>query len=230
MATVRRGGSGVASRLDQRRQSAHQTLNKSYADKQREIVHTAAGLFAEKGYDAINFLDIAAALSMDRATLYYYFKSKTHLLASAITDVLSDVVNELNAIVATEADALTKLREAIRCILTNMAEKYPFSVLYFQDDIWRSHRDAVWIAQLREDDTRVYKIFSTLIEEGQREGTIRDGATADLITRVVFGSLCWTYRWFKPGGEYDTEVVIQSFDAVFVVGLAPPGESSKARG
>src|ERR1700761_1073082 len=121
---------GATSHLDQRRRSANEASNESYAAKQREIIDTAARLFSELGYDATNLGDIAAAVNMDRATLYYYFKSKTHLLGSAMIDALSGCVEQLNQIVVSDADALTKLRAAIRCIVTTMAEKYPFAALY----------------------------------------------------------------------------------------------------
>lgn len=138
----------ASSRLGERRRSANEASNERYVAKQREIIEAAVRLFAETGYDATNLDDIANAVKMDRATLYYYFKSKTQLLGLAMIDVLSGTVKELNKIAVSDDDALSKLRDAIRCILIGMAEKYPFSALYFQDDIWRSPRNSTWIAPL----------------------------------------------------------------------------------
>jgi TetR/AcrR family transcriptional regulator, cholesterol catabolism regulator len=217
----------VSSRLDQRRRSANEASNESYTAKQREIIEAAVRLFADTGYGATNLDDIANAVKMDRATLYYYFKSKTQLLGSAMVDALSDPAREMNEIVASDDDALSKLRAAVRCLLTAMAEKHPFSALYFQDDIWRSPRNAAWIAPLRKDDARIMKAFQKIIDEGQRDGTIRDDVPADLIYRIVFGSFGWTYRWFKPGGAHSVDEVVHAFDTILSAGVAPPTRPTK---
>jgi len=56
-------------------------LGSSYKDakrdrRRREILNAAAGIFARKGYFAATMQDIADALSMRPASLYYYFESK----------------------------------------------------------------------------------------------------------------------------------------------------------
>lgn len=229
MAAKRTRDGSKPSRLAERRRSANETPNESYAAKQREITEAAARLFAEKGYDATRFDDIAKAVKMDRATLYYYFTSKPQLLASAITDAQSGAVKELNEIVASDADALSKLRAAISCVMTMMADKHPFSALYFQDDIWRSPRNSTWIAPLREDGERIVQVFNMIIRDGHRDGTIRDDVPAELASRVVFGSLFWSYRWFNPAGKYTVEEVIHSFDAILSVGVAPPKRPTQRR-
>ena len=211
----------MPSHLAQRRRSANEMSNESYAAKQREITEAAARLFAEKGYESTNFGDIAKAVKMDRATLYYYFTSKVQLLGSAIIDALSGAVKELNEIVASDTDALSKLRAAISCLLTAMVEEHPFVALTLQDDIWRSPRNSTWIEPLRKDYERIVKVFNKIIEGGQRDGTIRDDVPAELVSRVVFGSVVWSYRWFKPAGRYSAEEVIHSFDAILSVGVAP---------
>jgi GntR family transcriptional regulator / MocR family aminotransferase len=222
-------GDVVSSRLDARRRAAVDASNEGYAAKQAEIVAAAVRMFTEKGYDATNLSDIAEAVEIDRATLYYYFKSKTHLLAFAITNVLSEAVNELNTIVASDTDALTKLRKAIDCTLTAMTEKYPFTVLYFQDDIWRSPNHAALIAPLRKDEVRMGKLFTKIVDAGQRDGTVRADVPAELITRIIFGSMAWTYRWFRPGSGFVVDEVIRSFDAILCGGAAAPKSARRKR-
>jgi AcrR family transcriptional regulator len=229
MATKITRDGGATSRLDERRRSANEASNEPYATKQREIIETAVRLFAEKGYDATSLGDIAKAVEMDRATLYYYFKSKTHLLSSAISDVLSGAANELYEIADSDDDALSKLRAAIRCIVTAMAEKYPFSALYYQDDIWRPPRNSALIAPLRKDHRRITRAFDVIINDGQRDGTIRDDVSADLINRVVFGSIAWSYRWYKPESGHSIEEAVHAFDAILSVGVAPPKRPAKRR-
>jgi AcrR family transcriptional regulator len=229
MATKSKPVHGNASRLGARRRAALGASNEAYAAKRTEIMQAAVWMFAERGYDATTLADIARAVNMDRATLYYYFESKTQLLAFAMTNVLSDTVKKLNVIVVSDDDALTKLRSAVGCILTTMIEDHPFSALNFQDDIWRPPGNAALIAPLRMDGLRIAKAFNSILEDGQHDGSIRDDVPAELINRIVFGSLAWSYRWFKPGCGYDADEVIRSFDAILSSGVAPPKKTRSNR-
>jgi AcrR family transcriptional regulator len=47
-----------------------------------QIIRSAADLFREKGYRASTLDDIAARLSMSKATLYTYFRAKEEMLAA----------------------------------------------------------------------------------------------------------------------------------------------------
>src|SRR5436309_11157977 len=51
-----------------------------YVARREEIVAAAAEVFHEKGYDAGTLDDVADALDLRRASLYYYVRSKANLL------------------------------------------------------------------------------------------------------------------------------------------------------
>ena len=56
------------------------------AKRTREaILATARRLVAEQGYDATSLQQIAAALGVGKANVYYYFKTKTEILDALLT-------------------------------------------------------------------------------------------------------------------------------------------------
>jgi AcrR family transcriptional regulator len=59
-------------------------------DEQRErrqrVIDVAFELGAERGYDAVQMREVAAAANVALATIYRYFSSKDHLLAAAMTE------------------------------------------------------------------------------------------------------------------------------------------------
>ncbi|MGV9799218.1 TetR/AcrR family transcriptional regulator [Mycobacterium sp. NPDC003449] len=230
MATKANRIGDAVSGLDRRRRSANESANETYAAKRNDIVHAAVRLFTENGYEATKFVDIGRAVDVDRATLYYYFNSKVDLLASAIADVLSVGLADVEAIVDSDDDALTKLRRALRSSLTVMYERHPFSTLLFQDDIWRSSQNAEWIVSLRQDFERATTLYRRIVEDGQRDGSIRDDLAAELITQVVVGSISWTYRWLKPGDGHDIDDVIRTFDGILCTGAAPTRKTCRFTG
>ncbi len=69
----------------------HRALTRS------EILQAAQDLFAEFGYEATSFGDIAAAVGIGRTTLYDYFTDKDDLLASLVEDTLPATIRAMVA-------------------------------------------------------------------------------------------------------------------------------------
>src|SRR4051812_6686894 len=50
------------------------------SDTQKQILRAAADIFRQVGYDRASTRQIAAAANVQQGLLYYYFKSKQHIL------------------------------------------------------------------------------------------------------------------------------------------------------
>ena len=50
-----------------------------YNEKRDKILKNAAKLFARNGFEKVSMSEIAAKLKLNKATLYYYFKSKDEI-------------------------------------------------------------------------------------------------------------------------------------------------------
>ena len=59
-----------------------------YDDKRRAILHRAARLFADDGYDRASMASIAADCGVSKALLYHYYDSKDALLFDVIGEHL----------------------------------------------------------------------------------------------------------------------------------------------
>src|SRR5882757_6205154 len=67
--------------------------------RRRRILHAAAELATEGGFDAVQMREVAERADVALGTLYRYFPSKIHLLVS----VLADEMEELRARMGTTA-------------------------------------------------------------------------------------------------------------------------------
>jgi AcrR family transcriptional regulator len=67
------------------------TLGSSAADTRARILDVARGLFANKGYAGTSVRDIADALGMTKAALYYHFPGKADVLAALIEPALDEL-------------------------------------------------------------------------------------------------------------------------------------------
>lgn len=208
------------SKLETRRRTAGKAANLSYSRRRGQIVKAAAVLFLEKGYQKTTLSDIAEAVHVDRATVYYYYKSKAEILRAAIGDTMDASLAELTRIQHLDSPAREKLRLWLKRLLEAFEEAHPYGSLYFQDDIWRSpDLDQAWVKKIRRQDAEIDQIVLGLIAQGQRDGSIRDDVEPTLLAKSCLGSVYWSYRWFKPDGRYTAAYLANVFDTVMFDGL-----------
>lgn len=89
-----------------------------YVDLRDRIVEVARGLFVARGYHAISMREIAEAVGVSKAAIYYHFKDKEALFLA----VLSADLHSLSRLIieAREAHRSTeaRVRAAVRAILS----------------------------------------------------------------------------------------------------------------
>lgn len=63
-------------------------------NSRQKILDTAAALFAEKGYDGSRMDEIAERAQVNKALIYYYFKSKEKILEEILENATNDLIME----------------------------------------------------------------------------------------------------------------------------------------
>lgn len=82
----------------------------------KEVVREkAAEFFFEKGYDATNLREVAAASGLKIGSLYNHIASKEDLLLQVMGGVIDDLVAEQQASLRVEGDAVERLRSVVEC-------------------------------------------------------------------------------------------------------------------
>jgi len=93
------------------------TPKKSSVDREErwdEIVHAAASIFYEKGYEGTSLQDIAGAVGLLKGSIYYYIKTKEDLLYEIVVrsqDIWRSTLHEGDGLA--ESPAPARLREFI---------------------------------------------------------------------------------------------------------------------
>ena len=174
-------------------------------DRAREIYLTAAQIFFTKGYSATSLNDIADALSITKAALYYYVESKQDLLYRIIKLGLDDVKAE----VLDAARQIENAEERLRFIISNHSR---LSAGGNQAVIIISHEvDALNFDQRQEVLQRRREYFefirNTLVQlEAQGKLQNIDLTTA---TFTLLGMIIWLARWYSPNGKMSVENVCE---------------------
>src|SRR5881392_1399128 len=68
--------------------------------RRRRILHAAAELATEGGFDAVQMREVAERADVALGTLYRYFPSKIHLLVSVLADEMEELRNRAAATAA----------------------------------------------------------------------------------------------------------------------------------
>ncbi|NKW81821.1 TetR/AcrR family transcriptional regulator [Ochrobactrum pecoris] len=83
----------------------------------RRILDTATGLFASQGFAATSMEQVALACNAGKDTIYRRYPSKAALFAALMQGLQSQVLDELDALMAREGTSLERLRLYARALL-----------------------------------------------------------------------------------------------------------------
>jgi AcrR family transcriptional regulator len=169
---------------------AKEDLGTAGAARYEQIISTAVELFERQGYAGTSLAQIADAVGVRKATLYYYLDSKVQLLQlvyDTVTNQLRDVIQSavpsqppcqrLVRIVRNHVDFHVNHQAFVRIVWSERYELPP--------DVYRTVR-----AREREYEDFV----RTTIEDGITAGCLA-GYRADLLTSGLLGLLTTVYRW-----------------------------------
>jgi AcrR family transcriptional regulator len=188
--------------------------------RRAELTRQAARLFAQKGYHGTSIGDLAAAMGVQKGSLYAHISSKQDLLYETMVEGARTFHAGLDAI-PDDAPATEKIRLALRSHLQVVADQLDVATVFVQE--WRyleaERRDEI-VALRRRYEERIRAYF----REGRDLGELRsdlDDATAALL---VLSAANWAYTWLQPGR--DTELLADRFYDLLVEGMrgyATPG-------
>ena len=183
------------------------------ATRRSELTRQAARLFAEKGYHGTSTADLAAAMGVQKGSLYAHVRSKADLLHEITWDGAQAFHAALDSI-DERLPAIEKLRLALRAHLRVVAEQLDIATVFVRE--WRyleGDRRDEFMAERRRYEDRVRALFA----EGRELGELRtdlDDSTAALLT---LSAANWAYTWLKPGR--DTDELADRFYALLIDGM-----------
>jgi TetR/AcrR family transcriptional regulator len=144
---------------------------RSTRDSRTAIFRAAAREFAERGYEAAGTDRIAARARVNKAMLYYHFRSKGALYAEIVRDMVAAVGARVRAVADGPGSAEQKLDAWISALVEEAAARPWFPPIMLRELAARApHFDATTFHMMNA----VLAGVADVIAQGQREGTFRD--------------------------------------------------------
>lgn len=185
-------------------------------DKYYSILNAAGAVFARHGFFKSTISQIAAEAGVADGTIYLYFKNKDDILYQFISVRTDGVFEKMRGAVEGDADAETKMKQLIRCHLTEFQNDRNMAVI-FQSEV-RYRRD---IEPQMKDISKMYlDLLTEIIEQGQIEGTIRQDLFIGLVKRFVLGAVEGVINtWVAAEGKYDLVPLADALVDLYFCGI-----------
>lgn len=188
------------------------TTQTTHGSRER-ILDEAARLFAERGYQGLSMREIAEAVGVSKAGLYYHFKDKEALFLA----ILLSSIENLEQLVAAARAQGGSVRPQLRCLLRDIATHAGDS----QAMMRLAEQDAVHLsAEARQAMLNAYHLtfvgqLQALLESAQARGELKPLEPAKL-TRLLLGM---AYHLLSTPPD-EVEGTVDVLLAVFLDGAA----------
>jgi AcrR family transcriptional regulator len=187
-----------------------------WQERRREVVDTAAALFAERGYHATSIEDLVQATGLQRGGLYHYIDSKADLLIQIHERFIEPLLAEARSIAAEDGTADVVLRKLAVALMNDIAT-YRDQVTVFLHE-WRViESEPEWKAV-----RKARKEFEGVIEQVLRRGVDQGVFQIPDIRLAVLGFLGmfnYSYQWYRPGGRVSPQRVADYFCDIYLDGV-----------
>jgi AcrR family transcriptional regulator len=179
-------------------------LRARYDRRQREVVDTAAALFARQGYHATSMADLIAATGLASGGLYHYIGSKEQLLLRICDQLMDPLLDEADAIAKQAEPAALRLRLVVGAWMRHV-EAHRAHMLVFQQERRLLEADERW-QDVRRKRKRFERLVDRLLRAAEDEGTavFADRRTALL---ALLGMVNYAPQWFRAEGRLSADEI-----------------------
>ena len=180
-----------------------------------DILEAAAQIFSQKGFHAASMQDIAQAVNLQKASLYYHVSSKQEILLALLDRALDLLIEHMQKVMQQPLPPDEKLRQAMVAYLQAMLDHRDLaSVLLLEH---RSLEPDLHARHIPRRD-RFERLWRDLIQEGLDSGVF-SCFDPSLAARAMLGVMNWTITWYRPDGPLSTEQIAEQFADLFLSGM-----------
>jgi len=184
------------------------------------VLDTAAALFWEKGYAATTTREIAAAVGIQQASLYYHVASKEELLYQLCVSSMEQLLADVERAVAQPGDSLDRLRMLIGAHLTTLLKHQVRHVTMLTELRALSKRHHAEVLARRK---RYANRVRGVIQEAQAAGKIRKDIPSKYLYLALLNMLNWAVVWFRRDQGLGAEELAELFWPIYRDGALAAG-------
>lgn len=186
-------------------------------DRRDAIRNEAARLFSTSGVGDASMSQIAEAVGIRKASLYYFFPSKQDLLMEVLRPVLEEPYQELQQIASSQDDLMVRFSDGAAA-LGALFEEQPQRMQILVRGRLERHLSDQHMDEIRSWKAAYTNLWRELVAEGVRVGAFRR-CDDKIAAFALIGALNWMYAWFRPSSPMTGAEVARQIVDHFLRGL-----------
>jgi AcrR family transcriptional regulator len=180
-----------------------------------DILEAAAQVFRQKGFHGASMSDIAAAVNLQKASLYHHVASKQEILLEILDRALQLLLDRITAITDQNIPPDRKLQLMIREYLLILIENIDLAtVLLFEHRALERRQHARHVPNRDKFES----LWKDVINEGVNKKLFKCDDPG-LTVRALLGLLNWTITWYRPDGGKHIEEIADNYSSMLLNGL-----------
>lgn len=183
------------------------------AKKRDAIVHAAIQIINARSFAGATMSEIAAALDLRDAALYYYFPSKQSLVYACHVQSLQRFERILHDVDATGVPGGTKIRRFVHDLIVDALRDGP--QIYFGDYSYLEDAQRDLIGAWGD---RLKATLERFLDEGMADGTVAR-CEAPIVVQLMLGMLIWMPKWVPAFEGMTGKRLMAAIDAFGFQGL-----------
>lgn len=186
--------------------------------RRRELLATAAEVFAAQGYRATTVRRIADQAGILAGSLYYHFDSKESMLDEILTTFLDELWAGYDRVLAAGLGP----RETIEALVTESfreIDRHRAAVAVYQKEA-RHLTDHPRFGYLAESQRKFKAAWLGTLQRGAAEGAFRADLDARLAYRFLRDTVWVAASWYRPGGQHGPEEIARQYLSMVLDGIA----------
>jgi AcrR family transcriptional regulator len=191
-------------------------LRARYEARRREVIDTAAKLFAERGYDGTSMSDLTSATGLAAGGLYHYIEGKDDLLIAICDELLEPLLERAREIVVAAAPPVEQLRELVEAWVEHVVA-HRHHMLVFTQERQAIERQARW-RRVRSQRKAFEKILDDVLARGEADGSMTF-ADRRLSLLALLGMVNYTPQWVRPNGRLSAAEIAEGYCQMVLGGL-----------
>ncbi|MEU2668342.1 TetR/AcrR family transcriptional regulator [Streptomyces sp. NPDC007164] len=187
-------------------------------ERRRELLATAAEVFAAQGYNATTVRKIADAAGMLAGSLYYHFDSKESMLDEILSTFLTELWEGYDTVLA----AGLAPRQTIEALVTESfreIDRHRAAVAIYQKEA-RHLADQPRFQYLADSQQKFEKAWLGTLERGVADHSFRADLDIRLTYRFVRDTVWVAASWYRPGGLHSPEEIARQYLSMVLDGIA----------
>ncbi|WP_405441182.1 TetR/AcrR family transcriptional regulator [Streptomyces avidinii] len=187
-------------------------------ERRRELLDTAAEVFAAQGYNATTVRKIADAAGMLAGSLYYHFDSKESMLDEILSAFLTELWDGYDTVLAAGLGP----RETIEALVTESfreIDRHRAAVAIYQKES-RTLSAQPRFHYLSGSQQKFEKAWLGTLERGVEAKVFRADLDIRLTYRFVRDTVWVAASWYRPGGQHSPEEIARQYLSMVLDGIA----------